>query len=304
MLKSTRRTLLKTAATGFVGVGLASRSILAEEARIVKPIPVSGEMLPVIGVGTSRTFDVVDNPVLMARLQKVMDEFFFRGGGLIDSSPMYGAAERVTGTLLSRLGHTKGLFAATKVWTDGRQQGIDQMTRSFERMGVETMDLMQIHNLRDWKTHLKTLRKWKEVGKIRYIGITTSSGRGHSELAEIMQSEPLDFVQLSYNVINRRVEEKLLPIAQEKNIAVLANRPFQRGKLFSVVKNKPLPTWATDIDCQSWGQIFLKYTVSHPAITCAIPATSKLHHMIDNMGAGFGRLPNSVERRQIEALFD
>ena len=212
---------------------------------------------------------------------------------------MYGNAETVIGELLGATKNRDGLFAATKVWTYGRESGIEQMNASMQKMGVSVMDLMQIHNLRDWQVHLKTLREWKEQGKIRYIGMTTSHGRAHAELESVMKSEPLDFVQFSYNIDNRVAEQRLLPVAADNGIAVLINRPFQRGSLFRVAKGKSLPQWATEFDCTSWGQFFLKFAASHPAVTCVIPATSKLKHMLDNMAAGFGRLPDNEMRQRM-----
>ncbi len=297
-----RRHILKA----LVAILLSPIPIIASAANektvIKKAIPASGELLPVMGLGTSRTFDVADDPKTLALLQQVLRQFFQQGGALIDSSPMYGKAEQVTGKLLKRVDNRGSLFAATKVWTDGAEEGVAQMNRSFQRMGVEVMDLMQVHNLRDWQVHLKTLRQWKEQGRIRYIGITTSHGRSHRELEAVLKAEPFDFVQLSYNIVDREVEKRLLPLAQDKGIAVLANRPFQRGALFKVVQGHALPEWASDIDCATWGQIFLKYIVSHPAVTCAIPATSKLHHMVDNMGAGLGRLPDQRLRLEMGKL--
>jgi diketogulonate reductase-like aldo/keto reductase len=229
----------------------------------------------------------------------VMQAFFDNDGQLIDSSPMYGSAETVTGALVKRAINRQGLFTATKVWTNGRGEGIKQMERSMRRLGVEQIDLMQIHNLRDWQTHIDTLVDWKTEGKIRYIGITTSHGRYHDELEEILLQLPLDFVQFSYNILNRTAEQRLLPIAREKGIATLINRPYQRGSLFRKVKGKPLPAWAAEFDCVSWGQFFLKFIAAHPAVTCIIPATSKLKHMVDNMAAGYGRLPDEPTRQRM-----
>lgn len=268
-------------------------------APVKKAIPKTGEQLPVIGMGTSRTFDIGNDQALRQRLAEVLQIFFDQGGALIDSSPMYGNAEQVTGDLLKTIKNKQALFAATKVWTWGKEEGISQMQRSSERMGVKVFDLMQIHNLRDWQVQLETLKAWKAEGKVRYIGITTSHGRFHDELEVILENEPFDFVQLSYNIMNRSVEERLLPIAKERGMATLINRPFARGDLFGVVKGQALPVWAKDIDVKSWGQFFLKFVVSHPAATCAIPATSKPHHMLDNMGAGFGRLPDAATRQRM-----
>ena len=270
---------------------------------IKKAIPVSGEQLPVIGMGSSRTFDVEDKAAARAQLAPVLQAFFDQGGALIDSSPMYGSAEQVLGDLLKTTRNKDKLFAATKVWTDGKQAGIEQMQRSMQRMGVNRFDLMQIHNLRDWQVHLETLKAWKEEGKIRYIGITTSHGRYHEELETILELERFDFVQFSYNIADRMVENRLLPLAAERGTAVLVNRSYQRGALFRAVKGKALPEWAAEFDCTSWGQFFLKFIVSHPAVTCAIPATTKLDHMMDNMAAGFGRLPDASQRERMLEYF-
>ncbi|MBT3045578.1 MAG: aldo/keto reductase [Candidatus Thiodiazotropha sp.] len=298
-----RRTLLKLIA-GFAGSCWLSPSLLqaAERTQIKKNIPVSNESLPVIGMGTSRTFDSAGNSQKIANLEKVLAQFFSMGGTLIDSSPMYGSAEQVIGTLLKRV-EAESLFAATKVWTDGKANGVTQMELSRKLWDVERFDLMQIHNLRDWRAHLETLQAMKAEGRIRYLGITTSHGRDHDELYEVLSNHSFDFVQLSYNINSRRVEERLLPLAMDRGIAVIANRPFARGDLFRMVKDKPMPNWVDEFDCNSWAQFFLKYVVSHPALTCAIPATSKVHHMLDNMSAGFGRLPDSGMRKEMEKAF-
>jgi diketogulonate reductase-like aldo/keto reductase len=294
-----RRTFVGSLAAGLAAVWLAPAGLRAAEKTLIrKTIPVSGETLPVIGLGTWQTFDVGDEAALSS-LAEVLQVFFDQGGELIDSSPMYGSAELVIGELLKRVGHRERLFAATKVWTDGEQAGIRQMEDSLRKWGIRRFDLMQIHNLRDWRTHLKTLRSWKAEGKIRYIGITTSHGRSHREMAEIMRNEPLDFVQFTYNIEDRGAEERLLPLAADQGLAVLINRPYQRGDLFRKVKGKALPDWAADCDCTSWGQFFLKFIVSHPAVTCVIPATAKVHHLRDNMAAGFGHLPNAAMRKRM-----
>jgi diketogulonate reductase-like aldo/keto reductase len=271
----------------------------AQSDPVKKTIPSSGEKLSVIGLGTSRTFDVNPQQAAQSPLLEVMRAFLDNGGQLLDSSPMYGDAEAVSGALLQALGKPSGLFTATKVWTDGKREGIEQMQRSMQRLGVERIDLMQVHNLRDWQVQLETLREWKAQGRIRYIGITTSHGRYHDQLDTILQSQPLDFVQFSYNIGNRDAEQRLLPIAHERGIATLVNRPYQRGDLFRLVKGRPLPDWAGEIDCASWGQFFLKFIASHADVTCVIPATSKLKHMVDNMAAGYGRLPDAALRKRM-----
>jgi diketogulonate reductase-like aldo/keto reductase len=267
-------------------------------------IPKTGEQIPVIGMGTSRTFEYGHDQQMLQQLQQVMQTFFDMGGGMIDSSPMYGDAQQVIGQLLPKVTGPKKLFAATKVWIDGKENGIEQMEESRRLWGIKRFDLMQIHNLVDWQTHLETLKEMKANGKIRYIGITTSHGRFHSELSRILKQQDFDFVQLTYNIGNRDVEKPLLEIAQDRAIAVIVNRPYQRGALFRQVRGKPLPAWARDFDCHSWGQFFLKYAVSHPAVTCAIPATTKVKHMKDNMAAGQGRLPTAQERVKMLRYFE
>ena len=262
---------------------------------ITRAIPSSGEPIPVIGMGTSRTFDTPNDPQALAQLTEVMQAFFSAGGTVIDSSPMYGNAE-------ARVGPP--VFAATKVWTTGKDEGIRQMQDSAERMAVEPLDLIAVHNLQDWRTHLATLKDWKEQGKVRYIGITTSHGRDHEAFLQVMKEEPLDFVQFSYNIEDRVAEERLLPLAQDRGIATMINRPFQRGSLFARTRGKELPAWAADLHCTSWGQFFLKFILAHPAVTNIIPATSKLHHMEDNMMANVGAVPDAAQREEMLRVFN
>ena len=298
----TRRSFLGTVGALTSAMLLAPRLLSAQESRILlRPIPSSGERLPVVGMGTSRTFDVQGDAATMGQLAQVLEAFFDSGGRLIDSSPMYGSAESVVGELLGSERGKSRLFAATKVWTDGRTDGIAQMERSMQRLGAGVIDLMQIHNLRDWKTHLPVLREWKQKGRIRYIGITTSHGRDHEALAQILRTERLDFVQFSYNIEDRTADQRLLPLAADHGIAVLINRPFQRGSLFQKTRGHQLPAWSAEIDCHSWAQYFLKFIIAHPIVTCVIPATSKVKHMTDNMAAGVGRLPDAEMRRRMVA---
>ncbi|MCW8890530.1 MAG: aldo/keto reductase [Sedimenticola sp.] len=290
--------------SSYLAIGLALPSTLqAANQPIYKTIPKSGEQIPVIGMGTSRTFEARNDPVLLAQLQQVMQTFFDQGGGMIDSSPMYGSAQQVIGTLLPMIKGEKNLFSATKVWIDGQQAGIEQMASSRQQWGIERFDLMQIHNLVDWQSHLETLNQMKTEGKIRYTGITTSHGRYHNQLISILKKHAFDFLQLTYNINEPEVESQLLPLAQEQGIAVIINRPYQRGSLFRHTKGKTLPPWASEFDCTSWGQFFLKFVISHPAVTCAIPATTKAKHMIDNMQAGKGRLPNQKQREMMRSYF-
>ena len=293
----TRRRFVQGLGAATVGSFLLGAGTSPPRRPLQKPIPSSGELIPVVGLGTSITFDVPSGPARSA-LAPVLQAFFDRGGSLIDSSPMYGAAEEVVGELLRATRHDR-VFSATKVWTDGKQAGIEQMERSRRLWGVTRLDLVQIHNLRDWQVHVRTLKDWKAEGRIRYLGITTSHGRMHDELERALRSEPFDFVQLSYNLVDREVERRLLPVAAERGIAVLANRPLQLGGLFEKVRGRPLPPWAADLGISSWAQYFLKFAVSHPAVTCAIPATSKAEHMEDDMAAADGRLPDAPERERM-----
>jgi diketogulonate reductase-like aldo/keto reductase len=275
----------------------------ARSKRISRTIPATGESLPVIGMGSWQTFDVGANrPALKTRID-VLRTFFDNGGALIDSSPMYGSSEEVIGYCLKHLDNTAALFPATKVWTWGKQSGINQMELSRKLWGVARFDLMQIHNLLDWESHLETLKAMKADGKIRYLGITTSHGRRHGELVEALTDHQFDFVQFTYNIREREAEQRLLPLARERGTAVIINRPFDGGDLFESVRGKPLPGWAADIDCHNWAQFFLKFIASHPAVTCAIPATSRIDHMKENMGAGIGRLPDEKTRQRMIAYF-
>lgn len=271
---------------------------------IRKTIPASGEKIPVIGMGSWLTFDVGDDQAARATRVQVLQAFFDRGGALIDSSPMYGSSQEVIGHCLGKIRNKHALFAATKVWIYGQWLGIKQMQAARELWGVTRFDLMQIHNMLDWQGHLETLKAWKAEGRIRYIGITTSHGRRHPDLERALAKEPFDFVQFTYNLAERGVEQRLLPLAAERGIAVIVNRPFDGGALFGAVRGKPLPAWAAEFDCANWAQFFLKFIVSHPAVTCAIPATSQVPHMLENMGAGFGRLPDAATRRRMHAHFD
>ena len=266
---------------------------------IRRPIPRSGESLPVIGLGTWQTFDVGAGPPARAPLKEVLGEFARLGGSVIDSSPMYGSSESVAGDLAGELKLRKQLFIATKVWTSGREAGTRQMEESFRRLRAERMDLMQVHNLVDWRTHLATLRQWKEQGKVRYIGVTHYTASAYDDLARVLEKEEVDFVQLNYSVAERDAERRLLPLATDKRIAVLVNRPFAGGPLFRKVRGKPLPSWVKEFGCATWAQFFLKFVISHPAVTCAIPATSKVAHLTDNMSAGMGSLPDAGMRERM-----
>jgi diketogulonate reductase-like aldo/keto reductase len=266
-----------------------------------RPIPSSGEAMPVIGVGTWQTFDVGDSPSERAPLEAVLRELVSFGGRMVDSSPMYGRSEGVVGDLSAKPGLRARLFLATKVWTSGRAAGIRQMEESFRRFRTTTIDLLQVHNLVDVATHLPTLREWKAAGRIRYAGVTHYTTSGQDAVARIVATEPLDFIQINYSVGERDAEKRLLRLALDRKVAVIANRPFAGGDLFARLRARPLPSWAAEIDCTSWAQILLKFVVSHPAITCAIPGTGKVEHLRDNMKAALGRLPDEGLRARIAA---
>jgi diketogulonate reductase-like aldo/keto reductase len=264
----------------------------AGRALITRRIPSSGEELPVVGLGTWITFNVGDDSAARDACAEVMRAFFAAGGRLIDSSPMYGSAQDVIGHGLAKLGVPAGLFSADKVWTSSGSGGRRQIDDTRRRWRVARLDLVQVHNLLSWEDHLETLFAMKGAKQIRYVGITTSEGRRHREIEQIMRAHPIDFVQVTYNVLDRDVEERILPLARERGIAVIVNRPFRQGALIDQVRRHPLPAWARDIDCANWAQLLLKFVVSHPAVTCAIPATSSVAHVRENMGAASGRLPD------------
>jgi diketogulonate reductase-like aldo/keto reductase len=228
-----------------------------------------------------------------------MQAFFDLGGGMIDSSPMYSSSQGVIGEGLGRIDNTQQLFSATKVWIPGRRPGIWQMESALELWGLDSFDLIYVHNLLDWGTHLPWLREWKSEGRVRHIGVTTSHGRRHEELLDVMSGEPMDVVQFTYNIEDREAESRLLPAAADKALAVVINRPFKGGSLFRRVRGQALPPWAGEIDCENWAQFFLKFIISHPAVTCAIPATSRVDHLHENMGALHGRLPTAEMREEM-----
>lgn len=286
---------------GFLGGTLAGVALpaTAQQPALARPIPASGERVPVVGLGTWLTFDVgpEDSPARRVR-GDVLRAFLGAGGTLVDSSPMYGSSEAVIGAELKR-GGARRPFSATKVWTVGALPGRLQMAKSRELWGVERFDLMQVHNMLDWRAHWPVLREMKGSGRVRYIGMTTSHGRRHDDLEEVLARERPDFVQLTYNLADRDVEARLLPLAAERGVAVIVNRPFDGGGLFGARTARPLPGWAKDLDCRSWAEAFLKWIVSHPAVTCAIPATSKVAHLQENVRALAGPLPDAAMRRRI-----
>lgn len=262
-----------------------------------RAIPSTGEKLPVIGMGTWQTFDV--RPKEAAPMELILQAFVESGGKVLDSSPMYGRSEEMAGYMIGKFGLREKLFVATKVWTTGKEEGIRQMEASMEKLKARPIDLMQVHNLQDVATHLDTLRGWKKGGLVRYLGITHYTASQHQAVEKLLETEKLDFVQINYSVGEREAEKRLLPLARERGVAVIANRPFAGGELIKGLVKKPLPEWAKEIDCDSWAQLLLKWVVSHPAMTCAIPATSKIDHLRDNMKAGLGVMPDDEMRKRI-----
>jgi aryl-alcohol dehydrogenase-like predicted oxidoreductase len=307
-----RREATRLMTAGAAGMLLTRTALGAEDmngknitklALVQRAIPSSGESLPAIGLGTWQVFDVGQSAEQRAPLEQVLDLFTKLGGRLVDSSPMYGRAEQVVGDIATKLDLHKALFLATKVWTTGKQQGLDSMQQSFAKLQTKRIDLMQVHNLVDAKTHLATLRDWKEQGRVRYLGITHYVSSAFSEVAKLLRAEKLDFVQINYSLLEREAEKEILPLAQDRGGAVIVNRPFGGGDLFSRVRQKPLPDWAAEFDCHSWAQFLLKWIVAHPAVTCAVPATSNVRHLEDNMQGGAGRLPDAnLKQRMVDTV--
>lgn len=299
-----RRRLLKLAAGSVVLAVMNKKNAHAQSSALLqRPIPRSGEMLPAVGVGTWQTFDVGANAPERAELKEVLRLLVAGGGSVVDSSPMYGESEGVVGDLSAELKLRDKLFFATKVWTRGRDSGIRQMESSFRLMRTQRMDLMQVHNLQDVAVHAKTMREWKAAGRIRYVGITHYHSGAYGDLERLVKSREWDFVQFNYSMAEREAEARLLPVCAESGTAVIVNRPFSMGALFPRVKGRALPEWAAEFDCASWAQFFLKYILAHPALTCAIPGTSRVAHLKDNLEAGRGRLPDAkMRRRMVEYL--
>jgi diketogulonate reductase-like aldo/keto reductase len=296
--------LLGSGSAAFAGAAYLGRPVSGEpspHAILTRPIPSSGEALPVIGLGTWSVFDVGTDPGARAGLEEVLRVFVGMGGKVIDSSPMYGSSETVAGDLAAKLSIRPKLFVATKVWTTGKEQGIAQMADSERKLKAKPLDLVQVHNLVDVETQLATLADWKKEGRVRYTGVTHYTAAKHEDVARVLEKHDVDFVQINYSVGEREAEARLLPLAKERGVAVIANRPFVGGKLLKKLKGEKLPDFAAEIDCASWPQLLLKFVVSHPAITCAIPATSRADHMRDDLGAGFGRMPDEKLRARIAA---
>lgn len=294
------KVLAGTAASLLVAPSLPAQ---AKNSLLHRAIPSSGEMLPVIGLGTSRVFNAASSQAEREPLEQVVAMLVKMGGKMVDTAPAYGQSETVTGEIAAKLKVHDKLFLATKVGTTGKAEGVQQMERSLELLGKKPLDLIQVHNLTDWEVQLATMQDWKKQGRIRYTGITQSRTNMQGDVARALEKEKVDFVQINYSLMEREAEERVLPVAKERGVAVIVNRPFGRGDLFGRVRGKPLPEWAAAIDCKSWAQFFLKWIVAHPAVTCIIPATSKPHHMEDNMQAGLGRLPDEqMRRRMVEAM--
>ncbi len=300
MRSITRREFLIASAT----VGSVPMPALArgKEEMLTRTIPSSGEELPAIGLGTYEVFDVASTPAEIEARRQIVELLTNSGGSLLDTSPMYNRSEKVIGDVIGAGADRGQLFLATKVWINGQSAGARQMQRSAELMQTDVVDLMQVHNLRDTALHMETIRELKEQGQIRYSGLTHYTAGAHATLAREMQQYKPDFIQINYSLGEREAENHLLPMAKDLGVAVLINRPFQSGRLFSAVSGKQLPQWAEEF-AASWGQFFLKFIISHPAVTCAIPATSKTHHMIDNLGAGTGALPDSAMRKRMSDFF-
>lgn len=302
-LQSSRRQWLSISAAGLSAVALG-RPIMSHAATgIFRSIPKTGEALPVIGLGTYIAFDIGSNATDRDPAKEVLKRFVELGGGFVDSSPMYGRAEAVIGELSSELNINEMLWLATKVWTSGRESGMAQMSDSLRKLQRQKIELMQVHNLQNTKTHLATLRDWKKSGKVKYIGVTHYHSGAYDDLEKAIKPGELDFVQLNFSIVEPEAERRVLKVASDSGTAVIVNRPYATGSLFGQVKDKPLPAWASDIDCASWGQFFLKFILGHPAITCVIPATRNPKHLVDNMGAGHGRLPDAAMRKKMLDYF-
>jgi diketogulonate reductase-like aldo/keto reductase len=301
-----RAGFLRLAAGAAAGVLLGGGSVMAAAAPVMqrRPIPVSGESLPVIGLGTYRVFDVAPGSAEYARLPGVLEALFAAGGSVIDSSPMYGRAEETIGELLAAAGSRRQAFVASKVWMEGRDAGRQQMDTSLRLLRAEPLDLMQVHNLVDWRNQLATLREWKQAGRIRYIGVTHYHAGAYDELAAVLRAERLDFLQINYSLDEREAERLILPLAAERGLAVLINRPFGGGGLLRRLHDRPLPAWAAEIEAGSWAQLLLKFVLSQPAVTCAIPATGRPEHMADNATAGCGHIPEPAFWQRHADLFN
>jgi diketogulonate reductase-like aldo/keto reductase len=299
-----RDALRALAATGLAAAFRPSFAQAPQRAILTRPIPSTGEALPAVGLGSWITFNVGDDPVARVGCTEVMRNFVEAGGRMIDSSPMYGSSQDTIGYGLRKAGLTGRIFAADKVWISSGAEGREQIERSLRKWQVNRFDLVEVHNLLNWQEHLPTLFAMKAAGQVRYVGVTTSEGRRHRDLEQIMRSQPIDFVQVTYNPVDREVEERILPLARDRGIAVIVNRPFRQGTLLRALARQPVPSWAAEIDCTSWAQFVLKFIVSHPAVTCAIPATTSVAHVRENVNAATGRMPDALMRQRMIAAVE
>lgn len=296
--KLNRRIFIRLATAGISTVCLPG-IVGPFEPIIKRAIPKTGEMLPIVGLGTWREFDISDDPSVWMTHREILRMMFDAGANVVDTSPMYGRSESVVAGLLNELEASDTSFLATKVWAEGKDHGIAQMEKSLRRFRTDRIDLMQIHNLVDWQTQLETLQLWKAAGIFRYIGVTHYTSGAIDRLVDVMEREEVDFVQMAYSIGERAVEDKLLPVAAERGIAVIVNRPYEGGQLFNSVRGEDVPEWAIETGCKTWGQFFLKFVLSHPAVTCAIPATSKPSHMMENLWSARGTLPDEATRQRM-----
>jgi aryl-alcohol dehydrogenase-like predicted oxidoreductase len=298
----TRRRLLQVASGAGAAAGFGWNPLAADDDITRKPIPSSGERIPAIGIGTNRY--AVGEPEQVDGLRATLDAFAKAGGTVIDTAPVYRTSETVLGRLIAEFGNRHDFFIATKVEKKDRESAVERMEESFQKLQTPVIDLMQSHQMNGAEKTLPAMREWQDDGRFRYIGITTSDTAMHPRMIQLMKSEPMDFIQVNYSLSNREAAGEILPLAEEKGIAVLVNVPLARGRLFKAIADRPLPDWTADFDCKSWAQFFLKYVISHPAVTCAIPGATKAHHATDNVAAAFGRLPDAKQRRKQEQFLD
>jgi aryl-alcohol dehydrogenase-like predicted oxidoreductase len=306
-MKSSRRDFFKAAASAATMLFLPPAKVVAQPGSLLqKRIPSSGESIPIIGIGTARRYEEIKTETEKLPLKETIREFVQLGGKVIDTSPSYGTAEAIVGEIAGGLKVRESLFLATKVSlrNTGREAGLQQIEQSFNKLRTDKIDLIAVHNLRDTQTQLRTLRELKQSGRVRYVGITTSFDNQYADFEQTMRQEALDFIQVDYALDNRDAGERIIPLAADRGMAVMINLPFGRGRLFSAVQAKTLPDWASEFDCRSWAQFFLKYIVSHPAVTCAVPGMARSEYVVDNLGAARGRLPDAAMRRRMEKFID
>lgn len=303
-----RRDMLKMGVVAGAGLALKDLPAFAQTSQpaslIQRPIPSSGERLPIVGIGTARRYDVGPSAAERAPLREVLARYPALGGKLVDTAPSYGSAETVVGDLVKKLGSRDQLFLATKVRKQERKAGYDELIQSFVNLKTEMIDLIEVHNLVGIENMLPLLREWKQEGRIRYVGVSTSNSRQYPEFIEMMKKEDLDFIQVNYSILSRKAEEEILPLARDRGMAVLVNLPYSRGQVFQRAGTRALPDWTSEFDVDSWGQFCLKYILSHPSVTCVIPGTAKLKYLEDNLGAARGRMPDAAMRTRMEQFYD